>query len=77
MFILFHFTLTLLKLEHSLIIADLHNQNPTKRVVLLYKNNVLIRCYKWISSYTIGISSSLKASDILGVNFLLNVLLLG
>ena len=27
----------LLKLEHALITADLLNQNPTKKVVLLYK----------------------------------------
>ena len=36
-FILFHFTLMLLKLEHALITADLLNQNPTKKVMLLYK----------------------------------------
>ena len=29
--------LTLLKLEHALITADLLNQNPTKKVMLLYK----------------------------------------
>ena len=44
--ILFHFTLILLKLEHSFIIADLLNQNPTKKVMLLYKKIVLIRCGK-------------------------------
>ena len=36
-FILFDFTLILLKLEHALIIPDLLNQNPTKKVMLLYK----------------------------------------
>ena len=36
--ILFHFTLMLLKLENALITADLLNQNPTKNVMLLYKN---------------------------------------
>ena len=35
--VLFHFTLILLKLEHALITADLLNQNPTKKVMLLYK----------------------------------------
>ena len=34
--ILFHFTLILLKLDHALINADLLNQNPTKKVMLLY-----------------------------------------
>ena len=34
---LFHFTLILLKLEHALITADLLNQNPTTKVMLLYK----------------------------------------
>ena len=48
-FILFHFTLILLKLEHALITADLLNQNPTKKVMLFYKKIVLIRCCKWIS----------------------------
>ena len=37
MSILFHFTLILLKLEHMYITADLLNQNPTKKVMLLYK----------------------------------------
>ena len=37
--ILFHFTLILLKLEHSLITADLLNENPTKKVMLLYIKN--------------------------------------
>ena len=37
MSILFHFTLILLKLEHALITADLLNQNPTKKVMLLSK----------------------------------------
>ena len=36
MSILFHFTLILLKLEHALITTDLLNQNPTKKVMLLY-----------------------------------------
>ena len=31
------FTLMLLKLEHVLNTADLLNQNPTKKVMLLYK----------------------------------------
>ena len=31
----------------SLITAELLNQNPTKKVILLYKN-VLIRCCKWL-----------------------------
>ena len=35
--ILFHFLLVLLKLEHAFITADLLNQNPTKKVMLLYK----------------------------------------
>ena len=37
MFILFHFTLMLLTLELAIIIADLLNQNPTKKVMLLRK----------------------------------------
>ena len=49
MSVLFHFTLILLKLKHALITADLLNQNPTKKVMLLYKKIVLIRCCKWIS----------------------------
>ena len=49
MSILFHFMLILLKLEHALINADLLNQNPTKKIMLLYKKIVLIRCCKWIS----------------------------
>ena len=49
MSVLFHFTLILLKLEHILITADLLNQNLTKKVMLLYKKIVLIRCCKWIS----------------------------
>ena len=48
MSILFHFTLILLKLNHALITAYLLNQNPTKKVMLLYKN-ALISCCKWIS----------------------------
>ena len=40
---LFHFTLILLKLEHALVTTDLFNQNPTKKVMLLYKKVVLIR----------------------------------
>ena len=32
-----HFTLILLKLEHALITADLLNQNPIKKVLLLQK----------------------------------------
>ena len=40
---LFHFTLILLKLEHALVTTDLLNQNPTKKVILLYKKVVLIR----------------------------------
>ena len=43
--ILFHFTWILLKLERPLITADLLNQNPTKKVILLYKNIVLISCW--------------------------------
>ena len=39
----------LIRLEHALITADLLNQNPTKKVMLLYKKIVLIRCCKWIS----------------------------
>ena len=35
--ILFHFTLISLKIEHALITADLLNQNPTKKVMLLHK----------------------------------------
>ena len=37
MSLLFHFMLIILKLEHALITADLLNQNPTKKVMLLYK----------------------------------------
>ena len=37
MSILFHFTLILLKLEDALITADLLNQSPTKKVILLCK----------------------------------------
>ena len=48
MSILFHFTLILLKLEHALITTKL-NQNPKKKVMLLYKKVVLIRCCKWLS----------------------------
>ena len=33
----FYFTLILLKLKHPLITAGLLNQNPTKKVMLLYK----------------------------------------
>ena len=47
--VLFHFTLILLKLEHALITTELLNQNPTKKVILLSKKIVLIRCCKWIS----------------------------
>ena len=47
--VLFYFTLIFLKLEHALVTADLLNQNPTKKVMLLYKKIVLIRCCKWIS----------------------------
>ena len=36
-YILFHFTLISRKLKHALITADLLNQNPTKKVMLLYK----------------------------------------
>ena len=36
-YILFHFTLILLKLEYALITADLLNQNPIKKVKLPYK----------------------------------------
>ena len=35
--ILFHFTLILPYLERALITTDLLNQNPTKKVMLLYK----------------------------------------
>ena len=49
MSILFHFTLILLELEHALVTADLLSQNPTKEVMLLYKNIVLIRCCKSIT----------------------------
>ena len=42
MSILFHFTLILLKLKHPLITADLLNQNPTKKVMLLYKKLFLL-----------------------------------
>ena len=34
--VLFHFTIILLKLERALILADLLNQNPTKKVMLLF-----------------------------------------
>ena len=37
MSILFHFRLILLKLEHVFITEDLLNQNPTKKIKLLYK----------------------------------------
>ena len=37
MSILFHFTLISLKLEYGLLTADLLNQNPTKKVMLLCK----------------------------------------
>ena len=37
MSVLFHFALILPKLEHAVIIADLVNQNPTKKVMLLHK----------------------------------------
>ena len=40
MFILFYFTLMLVKLEQAPITTDLLNQNPTKKVVLLYKKVV-------------------------------------
>ena len=40
---LFHFTLILLTLEHALITADLLNQNPTKKDMLLYKKIVSIK----------------------------------
>ena len=43
MSILFHFTLILLKLEHALITADLLNQNPTEKVMLLLRKIVLVR----------------------------------
>ena len=36
-YIFFHFTLILLKIEHALITTDLLNQNPTKKVMLLHK----------------------------------------
>ena len=36
--ILFQFTLMLLKLERGFITVDLLNQNPKKKVMLLYKN---------------------------------------
>ena len=32
-----HFTLILFKIEHALITADLLNQNPAKKVMLLHK----------------------------------------
>ena len=50
--ILFHFTLILLKLEHALITTDLLNQNQTKKVMLLNKKIVLIRCCKWLSFHS-------------------------
>ena len=37
-----HFMLIILKLEHALITADLFNQNPTKKVMLLYKTVVML-----------------------------------
>ena len=46
--ILFRFTLILLKLKHALITADLVNQDPIKKVMLVYKK-CLIRCYKRLS----------------------------
>ena len=49
MSILFYFTLILLKLEHALITTELLNQNPTKKVMLLYKKVVLIKSCKWLS----------------------------
>ena len=50
MSILFHFTLILLKLEH----ADLLNENPTKKVMLLRKKIVLIRyCNGYLSRVSI------------------------
>ena len=42
MSILFYFKLMSLKLEHALTTADLLNQNPTKKVMLLYKKIFLI-----------------------------------
>ena len=42
--LLFHFMLILLK--HPLITEDLLSQNPTKKVMLLYKKIVLIKCCK-------------------------------
>ena len=39
MSISFYFMLILLKLEHALITADLLNQNPTKKVKLLYRKS--------------------------------------
>ena len=47
--ILFHFTLILLKLEHALISTELLSQNQTKKVMLLYKYVILIRCCKLLS----------------------------
>ena len=41
MSLLFHFKLILPKLEHALITTDLLNQNPTKKVMLLFKKIVL------------------------------------
>ena len=41
--------LILLKLEHALITADLLNQNPTKKVMLLHERSILIGCCKWSS----------------------------
>ena len=38
--------LILLKFKHAFITADLLNQNSTKKVMLLYKKIVLIRCCK-------------------------------
>ena len=35
--ILFHFTLKLLTLEHAIMTADLLNQTPTKKVMLLFQ----------------------------------------
>ena len=36
---MFHFMLILLKMEHALITADLLNQNPKKKVMLLHKES--------------------------------------
>ena len=46
----FYVNIVLLKLKHALITADLLNQNPANKVMLLYKEIVLIRCCKLISS---------------------------